>query len=500
MPITLDVPKAKAEALLVNNEKKEVALRDEEGSLIAVMRVDEMWQPDREKEALLVLGTKDTLHPGVGYLLKEAGDTYLAGPLWGAQLPVHYDYNDDRRTPLQARLEFAKRGWTKIVGFQTRNPMHRAHRELTVRATQVDEGDGVPIHLFLHPVVGLTKPGDVDYHTRVKCYKSIMSTYPPDLAVLSLNPLAMRMGGPREAVWHTIIRKNFGCTHFIVGRDHAGPGDDASGKSFYDPYAAQELAIKHGPELEMKILPFQMMVYVESKDTYFPVDQVPQGEKTANISGTKLRELLRTGGEIPGWFTYPEVVRILRQSYPPRVVQGFTVFFTGLSGAGKSTIANALRETLLELGGRQLTLLDGDIVRTHLSSELGFSKEHRNLNVKRIGYVASEITKCRGIAICAPIAPYEEARHHVRKMIEQYGGFVEVHVSTPLEVCEKRDKKGLYAKAKSGQLQHFTGIDDPYEIPTKPEIRLDTSVLSVKESVNTILDHLRKEGFIVNHS
>jgi len=496
MPITLDVSHHKAEAILKDNETKEIALRDEEGSLIAVLKVEDVWQPDRKKEAQLVLGTTDTLHPGVAYLLQESGDTYLGGPLFGAQLPVHYDYGDLRKTPLQTRLEFASRGWKKVVAFQTRNPMHRAHRELTVRATQVDEGDGERLHLMLHPVVGMTKPGDVDYHTRVKCYQSIMTSYPPDTAMLCLNPLAMRMGGPREALWHALLRKNFGCTHFIVGRDHAGPGADASGKDFYDPYAAQQIALKYEKELGIKIMPFQMMVYVESKQTYFPVDEVPEGEKTANISGTKLRHLLRTGGDIPEWFTYPAVAAILRISYPPRHQQGFTIFFTGLSGAGKSTVSNALNIALLEEGSRQVALLDGDIVRSHLSSELGFSKEHRDLNVRRIGYVASEITRCRGVAICAPIAPYEESRRHVRKLIEEYGGFIEVHVSTPLEVCEARDRKGLYAKARSGQLKMFTGIDDPYEQPTNPELRIDTATVSVKDAVDIVIAFLRKEGYL----
>jgi sulfate adenylyltransferase len=496
MPITLDVSQQKAESLLAGNESKEIALRDEEGSLLAVMRVDDAWQPDRSKEAKFVLGTTDPLHPGVGFLLQESGDTYLGGPLFGAQLPVHYDYQELRRTPRQTRAEFQKLGWKKIIAFQTRNPMHRAHRELTVRATQIQEEDGEPVHLFLHPVVGMTKPGDVDYHTRVKCYKSVLTTYPEGLAMLSLNPLAMRMGGPREVLWHAIIRRNFGCTHFIVGRDHAGPGDDASGKPFYAPYEAQELALQYEKELGVHIRPFQMMVYVESQDTYYPIDQVPVGEKTANISGTKLRELLRTGGNIPEWFTYPAVARILRLSYPPRVNQGFTVFFTGLSGAGKSTIANAFTISLLEEGSRQVSLLDGDIVRTHLSSELGFSKEHRDLNVKRIGYVASEITKARGAAVCAPIAPYEGSRRHVRRLIEQYGGFVEVYVSTSLEICEQRDKKGLYAKARSGQLKNFTGIDDPYEPPASAELVIDTASVPVRDAVQQILTYLRDQGFL----
>lgn len=497
MPITLDVSKKKADELLENNPTKEIALRDEEMNLIAVMRVTESYQPDRVKEAQAVFGSTDTLHAGVEYLLRQSGEVYLAGPVYGAQLPVHYDYLHLRRTPLELRNEFANRGWSKVVAFQTRNPMHRAHRELTVRAAQIDEGDNVPLHLLLHPVVGMTKPGDVDYHTRVKCYEQIMKTYPSDLAMLVLNPLAMRMGGPREAIWHAIIRKNFGCTHFIVGRDHAGPGDNKDGKPFYDPYEAQELALKLAPELGIKILPFQMMVYVESRNEYFPIDQVPPNEKTANISGTRLRYLLRTGGEIPAWFTYPEVAEILRKTYPPRHKQGFTIFFTGLSGAGKSTIANALYVTLLEEGSRQVTLLDGDIVRQHLSSTLGFSKEHRDLNVRRIGYVASEITKCGGAAICAPIAPYEESRKHCRQLISEYGGFIEIHLATPLQVCESRDRKGLYAKARSGQLKNFTGIDDPYEVPQSPELRIDTSTMSVKEAVDMVMLYLRNEGLLL---
>jgi len=498
MPITLDTSRKKVDELLANNPTKEVALRDEEQNLLGIMRVDDVYEPDRTKEALKVFGTTDELHPAVAYLFQESGEVYLGGPVFANQLPIHYDYAHLRRTPLELRNEFVKRGWTKVVAFQTRNPMHRAHRELTVRAAQHDDGDGVPLHLLLHPVVGMTKPGDVDYHTRVKCYEQIMTTYPPELGMLSLNPLAMRMGGPREALWHAILRKNFGCTHFIVGRDHAGPGDDKNGKSFYDPYEAQELALKMEPELEIKILPFQMMVFVEAKNEYYPIDQVPPNEKTANISGTKLRQLLRTGGDIPEWFTYPEVSTILRKTYPPRHKQGYTIFFTGLSGSGKSTIANALYVTLLEEGSRSITLLDGDVVRTHLSTTLGFSKEHRDLNVKRIGYVASEITKCGGVAIAAPIAPYESSRKYCRQLISQNGGFIEVHVATAIEVCEARDRKGLYAKARSGQLKNFTGIDDPYEVPADSELRIDTANITVKMAVNTVVDLLRKEGFLTS--
>jgi len=501
IPITLDVTKAKLEKLGIDpaaqSFNQDIALRDEEHNLIALMKVTSLYSPNREEEAQKVFGTTDKLHPAVDYLFTHSGEYYIAGPLVCAQLPIHYDYTDIRSTPRELREEFHKRGWTKIVAFQTRNPMHRAHRELTARAAEYVE-DGVKVKLLIHPVVGETKPGDVDYHTRVKCYREVIKTFPPGVAVLSLNPLAMRMGGPREALWHALIRKNFGCTHFIVGRDHAGPGNNKEGRPFYPDFDAQELALAKQEKLGVKILPFQMMVYLQDENRYCPSNEVPPGANIANISGTKLREILRSGAPIPDWFTFPEVAKILRETYPPRLLQGYTVFFTGLSGSGKSTIANALNILLLEEGSRPVTLLDGDVVRQNLSSELGFSKEHRDLNVRRIGYVASEITKARGVAICAPIGPYQETRRAVRNSIENYGmgGFIEVYVSTALEVCEQRDKKGLYAKARSGQLKNFTGIDDPYEIPDKPEVTLDTAVLTIRQSLDLILNYLRRAGFI----
>jgi sulfate adenylyltransferase len=382
-------------------------------------------------------------------------------------------------------------GWRRVVAFQTRNPMHRAHQELTFRAAKKVEAN-----LLIHPSVGMTKPGDVDYYIRVRCYEALLSKYPKDTVKLSLLPLAMRMGGPREAVWHAIIRKNHGCTHFIVGRDHAGPGNDQKGKPFYGPYEAQELLRKHQNELGVTMVPFQMMVYLEDKDTYVPEDEVPDGARVLNISGTELRRRLAEGKEIPSWFTFPEVVRELQRSYPPRHKQGFTVFFTGLSGSGKSTIANVLRVKFLEMGGRPVTLLDGDLVRKHLSSELGFSKEHRDINIRRIGYVASEITKNGGIAICAPIAPYDSVRKQVREMIHPHGGFILVHVSTPIETCEQRDRKGLYAKARAGLVQNFTGVSDPYEVPVDADVTIDTANLTPEEAAQEIILHLEREGFI----
>jgi sulfate adenylyltransferase len=311
-----------------------------------------------------------------------------------------------------------------------------------------------------------------------------------------LLPLAMRMGGPREALWHAIIRKNHGCTHFIVGRDHAGPGKDSRGKSFYGPYDAQELLRKHQDEIQIEMLPFQMMVYVKERAAYAAEDELKSGETIMNISGTDLRERLQKGQEIPEWFSYPEVVAELRKTHPPRLQQGFTIFFTGLSGSGKSTIANALMVKLLEIGGRQVTMLDGDLVRKHLSSELGFSKEHRDINIRRIGYVASEITKNGGIAICAPIAPYAATRRDVRQMIEPLGGFFEIYVSTPIQICEQRDRKGLYAKARAGLIKEFTGISDPYEAPEKPELVLDTRDSSVEEEAGKIVRHVRMAGYL----
>ena len=415
----------------------------------------------------------------------------VGGRLEGLQLPVHYDFRALRRTPAQLRDDFTRAGWRRIVGFQTRNPMHRAHQEITMRAAK-----DVEANLLIHPVVGLTKPGDIDHYTRVRCYQAILHHYPKSTAKMSLLPLAMRMGGPREAVWHAIIRKNYGVTHLIVGRDHAGPGSDADGNPFYGPYDAQELLKTHEEEIGVAMVPFRMMVYLPEDDAYFPIDEVPEGKKSVSISGTELRDRLADGRDIPEWFSFPDVVSELRKTHRPRHKQGFTVFFTGLSGSGKSTIANALMVKLLEMGGRPVTLLDGDLVRQHLSSELGFSKEHRDLNIQRIGWVASEITKNGGIALCAPIAPYDHTRQVVRSMIEPVGGFDLVHVATPLEVCEQRDRKGLYAKARAGEIKEFTGISDPYEEPVDAEIVIDTTSLRPSEAAQQIILHLEAQGFI----
>ncbi len=493
IPITLDVTEEFAKQVEAANAANPitVALRDAEHILIGVLDVTDVYRPDKSLEAKQVFGADDSAHPGVHYLHNKANPVYLGGRVRGIEAPTHYDFKHLRNSPTQLREFFEKVGWTRIVAFQTRNPMHRAHQELTFRAAQEAEAN-----LLIHPVVGMTKPGDIDHFTRVRCYELILKRYPEQTTSLSLLPLAMRMGGPREAVWHAIIRKNYGCTHFIVGRDHAGPGKNSAGEDFYGPYDAQDLMERYRDELGIGMVPFKEMAFVEERGQYAPAGEIDESETVLKLSGTEVRRRLEEGIDIPDWFSYPEVVQELRRSRPPKNRQGFTVLFTGLSGSGKSTIAHALLSKLMELGGRPVTLLDGDVVRKHLSSELGFSKEHRELNIQRIGFVASEITKNGGIALCAPIAPYTATRRTVREMIEAEGGFVEVHVATPLEVCEERDRKGLYARARRGEIKNFTGISDPYEEPRNPEIRLDTQDISPDQAAHDIVLKLEKMGYI----
>jgi sulfate adenylyltransferase len=488
IPVTLDVSEKFAEGVAPGQD---IALRDQEGVILAIMSVSDKWVPNKAKEAEHVFGADDLAHPAVNYLHNVAGPVYLGGPITGIQQPVHYDFRARRDTPNELRAFFRKMGWRRIVAFQTRNPLHRAHQELTFRAAKEAEAN-----LLIHPVVGMTKPGDVDHFTRVRCYEAVLDQYPASTTHLSLLNLAMRMGGPREALWHAIIRKNHGLTHFIVGRDHAGPGKNSQGKDFYDPYAAQTLVAEHQKEIGIEMVDFKQMVYVQEKAQYYPVDEVPEGSTVLDISGTELRRRLREGLDIPEWFSFPEVVNELRKTSPARSKQGFTVFFTGLSGSGKSTIANALMVKLMEMGGRPVTLLDGDVVRKHLSSELGFSKEHRDINIKRIGYVASEITKNGGIAICAPIAPYTATRRAVREMVEAFGAFIEVHVATSIEECERRDRKGLYKLAREGKIKEFTGISDPYEAPTQAELVVDTEGADVDYCAQQVILKLESMGLI----
>ena len=488
IPIILDV---KLDFIKSLSTGSEVLLLSPDGHNLAVLYVEDIWKPNKLEEALKVYGTTDSAHPGVDYLINETYEYYIGGKIKKLAAPKYYDFTDLRKDPEEIKNYFKEKNIKKIVAFQTRNPLHRAHVELTKLAMK-----DLNAHLLLHPTVGLTKPGDVDHFTRVKCYKKLLKYYPEESITLSLLPISMRMAGPREALWHAIIRKNYGATHFIIGRDHAGPGKDKNGNDFYGPYDAQDLVIKYENEIGIKVVPFKQMVYVENLKTYLPEDQVPSELKTLNISGTQFRQMLHEGKEIPEWFSYPEVVEELKKVYKEKTKQGLTIFFTGLSGAGKSTIANALTIKLMEIQNRSITILDGDIIRTHLSNELGFSKEHRSINVRRVGFVANEITKNGGIAICALIAPYEKDREYNHNLINPNGKYIEVFISTPLSVCEERDEKGLYAKAREGLIPNFTGISDPYEDPTNPDLIIDTSELDVDKSIEIIIEYIKRNGLI----
>lgn len=488
IPICLDVEETLANALEAGQS---VALRDQEGLLLGVLHIEDIWKADRKKEAQQVYGTTDTSHPGVNYLLNVCNACYVGGAVEMVRLPVHFDSRQLRKTPREVRDLFAKLGWQRIVGFYTRQPIHRLQFEMTMRAMRQARAN-----MLCLPCVGLTDPGDFDHYTRVRCYKKVAEYYPPDSFIVNLIPSAMRMAGPREALLHMLIARNFGCTGFIVGPNHASPVLNNGGASFYESEDACGLAQSVAEELGINVVSFKEFVYLPFEDEYLPLNEVPENSQFVSLSGPHIRERLRVGKKIPDWATFPEVLQELERAYPPPAKQGLTIFLTGLSGAGKSTVAKVLYSRFLEIGTRPVTLLDGDIVRHNLSSELTFSKEHRDLNVKRIGFVASEITKNRGIAICAPIAPYASTRNEVRQVVEAYGGFIEIHVATPIEECEKRDRKGMYAKARAGLIKGFTGVDDPYQEPRSPDLSLDTTNLTPDESAQEILLLLGQKGYI----
>ncbi|WFD00831.1 sulfate adenylyltransferase [Malassezia yamatoensis] len=494
IPITLDVTSEQVKQLGLQSGSR-VALRDpRDDNTIAILTVSDLFNIDRSREAELVLGADDKAHPSVKYLYDSVKDVLVGGSVQAVAKPQYYDYVELRFTPAELRHHFEKVSWRKVVAFQTRNPMHRAHRELTVRAARQ-----LQANVLIHPVVGMTKPGDVDHYTRVRVYSSLMPRYPKGMATLALLPLAMRMAGPREALWHAIIRKNFGVSHFIVGRDHAGPGSNSQGEDFYGPYDAQDLVRKHTDELGIEMVPFQMMTYLPDSDEYQPVDEVAPGTKTANISGTELRKRLKTGAPIPDWFSYESVVSTLRESYPPKTQQGFTIFLTGLYNSGKDQIARALQVKLYEQGGRSVSLLLGETVRSELSSELGFTPEDRHKNIQRIAFVAAELTRAGAAVIAAPIAPYEESRKAAKDMITKNGGsgnFFLVHVATPLDYCEKTDRRGNYGKARRGEIKGFTGVDDKYENPTHADLTVDVSKQSIAEITHSIVLLLEASGLI----
>ncbi|KAI7218039.1 Sulfate [Hortaea werneckii] len=492
MPICLDLTKKEIDDLGIKAGAR-ITMRDSRDDRnLAIMTVDDVYQPDKNKEAKMVFGG-DPDHPAVQYLHNQTNDYYVGGKLEAIDRLMHYDYVALRYSPAELRLHFDKLGWSRVVAFQTRNPMHRAHRELTVRAARARQAN-----VLIHPVVGMTKPGDIDHFTRVRVYQALLPRYPNGMAVLGLLPLAMRMGGPREAIWHAIIRKNHGATHFIVGRDHAGPGKNSKGEEIYGPYDAQYAVEKYRDELGIEVVPFQMMTYLPDTDEYRPKDEVPKETRTLDISGTELRRRLKTGGEIPEWFSYPEVVKVLRESNPPRNKQGFTIFLTGYTNSGKDAIARALNVTLNQQSGRSVSLLLGDTVRHELSSELGFSREDRDKNIGRIGFVASELTKAGAAVIAAPIAPFQESRKAARQLVEKNGSFFLIHVATPLEYAEKTDKRGIYEKARKGLIKGFTGVDDPYEAPSDREADLvvDLSKENVRTAVHQIVLLLESAGLL----
>jgi sulfate adenylyltransferase len=490
IPITLDVSDTQAQKIA---RGQRLALRDGEGFMLAVLTVTDIWQPDKQREAQEIYGTTSTDHPGVRYLVEQVHKTCIGGELEGVQLPVHNDFETLRDTPEELRHLFLKMGWQNVVGFHTCKPMHRLHREITLQAAKEAQAN-----ILLHPSVGMTKPGDLHYYARVKCYQAIQHHYPHSMAVLSLLPSAVRMAGPREVLLNAIIRQNYGCSHMIVGPDHASPPGVREGRQRYYPrYAAQKMMQQCQDEMAIRMVPVREMIYMPDTEAFMPGERAEkQGKEGICFTEKNLKHHLEHNLEVPHWFSYPDVLAALRKAYPPRGKMGLTLFFTGLSGSGKSTLAKILYAKFIEEGRRPVTLLDGDIVRLNLSSELGFSREHRNINVRRIGFVAGEITKNGGIAICAPIAPYTAMRRDVRENIEQHGAFIEIHVATPLEVCESRDRKGLYAKARQGIIPEFTGISDPYEVPQNPEIRVDTTGKSPMQAVQEIILYLLREGYL----
>jgi sulfate adenylyltransferase len=488
MPITFDVTKAFIEQHKINTSSK-IALQDGEGFMLAVLSVSSIWTPDKEQEAEKIYGTGSLDHPGVHYLKEKTHSVYIGGSIEGVQLPEYYVFGTYRRTPLQQRAILANKGWKKVIGYQTSKIIHRLHREFLL-----DIAKEYQAQLLIHPTIGSTKPGDTHYYTRVHCYEAVLKYFPKQLTMLSIMPLSMRMAGARESLWYGILHQNYGCTHFVVGPNHASPPQNTNNN---DCYAAQKLVKQYENELAIKMIPVEEYQYVVDCDCFLPLSKINKRKKKGlRFSEQKIREALHLNKLIPKWCSYPEVIQEMKAAYPPRSKQGFTLFFTGLSGSGKSTIAKIVNAQLIEHGARPVTLLDGDVVRLNLSSELGFSKQHRDLNIRRIGFVANEITKNGGVAICAPIAPYAKTRRSVRELVEQYGSFIEIHVSTPLEICEGRDRKGLYAKARKGIIPEFTGISDPYEIPEKPELDIDTSAISPLEASQMVILYLFQKGYV----
>ncbi|MFT5319315.1 MAG: sulfate adenylyltransferase [Chlamydiales bacterium] len=492
IPVVLDIDAAFASKLSIGDE---IHLCNFENVPLASLKIESLWEADFELEANQVYGTSHPGHPGVNYLFQKSHPYYLGGNLTALEKFETLPFQDLRKTPDELKEEFLQDGWDKIIGFQTRNAIHRVHYEMTIRAMNEYEAN-----VLIHPAIGETIPGDIDYYTRVQCYQSVLQYYPKERVKLSLLPLAMRMGGPKEALWHAIIRKTYGCNHFIVGRDHAGPGDRINGNPLYEEFGAQDLVRKYEDEIGIKMIPFKNLMYASNRKVYVSKDEALEDDVLHNISGTELRKMLERNEDIPPWYTFEEVASLLPWRNPPRVKQGICILFTGLPSSGKSTLAKALNNRLLERKDRHTSMLDGDTVRQYLFSELGYSKEDRDTNVLRVGYVASLLVKHCGIAICALISPYDEARKQVRQMVQSYGCFILIHVSTPLNICEERDHKGMYAKARSGKIEGFTGVKAPYEIPEDADIVIDTINSTPEESVEEIMTYLQNEGYLGDQS
>ena len=491
MPVCLDIAPEFAEKIQPGDK---IALRDPEGFMPAVLTVAEIWQVDLEEEAQAIFGTESPEHPGVRYFLENHHSVYVSGEVTGAGLPLHFDFEMVRDTPPELRQHFHRMGWKDVLAFTTSEPMHRLQRQLTLDVAR-EHG----LNILVHPLVGEDQLGDMNRFARVRGYREIVRKYPHQMGMLSLLPLSRRSAGPREALWHMIINQNYGCSHMIIGPQYASP--KGLSKQYYREGEAQDFVGRFERELAIKSIPTEKHVYMPSTRKFVPKSALKDtGETGMSLTRIEMRQKLMRGESLPSWFTYPDIEKELARVYPSHDKIGFTLFFTGFSGSGKSTLARMVHSRLIEEGGRPVTLLDGDVVRLNLSSELGFSREHRNLNIQRIGFVANEITKNGGVAICAPIAPYAQVRREVRELIEQHGAFIEIHVSTPLEVCEARDRKGLYAKARKGIIKEFTGISDPYETPEKPELRIDTSEGTPMEQVQQIMLYLIREGYLGNET
>ena len=490
IPVCLDIPEKLAHTLTPDTD---LGLCDSEGFLLAILHIQDIWKPDKHLEARAVYGTDDeTLHPSVFNLFNKTHDWYIGGIIEGLHHPLHFDFTDLRRPPSETHRWFTQNGWRNVIGFHTEKLLHCAHKEMIMQAAR-----DAKANIFLQPVAGVPTPGDLDHFTSVYCYKAFVQQFPKTMIVLGLLPFASRKAGPREALLEAIIKKNYGCTHFMVAPDQADPFmHEAGDHLFYPPGKAQDLVARFGPEIGIEMVPQTPMAYVRSQKQYLPRNAIEPDMETRDISSAELRRCLEFDEKIPEWFSFPQVVAELKKTYPPRHKQGFTLFMTGLSGAGKSTLARVLYVMFMELRDRPVTLLDGDIVRSNLSRELNFSREHREINVRRIGFVASEITKNRGIAICAPIAPYEESRRFNRSLISQYGGYVEIHMNTPFDVCELRDRKGLYARAKQGKIKGVTGVDDPYIPPSSAELTIDTSSTTQAEAAQMVISWLEQQGYL----